>query len=250
MAADPDTSIGGDQRQFPPTRHSLVEALRDDSADQRHRAFGTLVEAYWKPVYTYIRIRWRATNDDAKDWTQEFFSRALEKEFFAAFDPSRARFRTFLRTCLDRFLSSQRAAATRLKRGGGREMVSLDFAGLEREMAGIADEADPDAFFRREWARSVLDRSVSRLRDALTGAGKAVQFTLFARYDLHPDPGTRPTYQQLAAEFDLPVTQVTNHLAAARREFRRLLLEDLRAQAGSDAEFRADARDLLGVDPP
>jgi RNA polymerase sigma factor (sigma-70 family) len=246
---DPDTSIGGDQRQFPPTRHSLVEALRDVSAEERRRAFGRLVEAYWKPVYSYIRIRWRASNEDAKDWTQEFFARALAREFFAAFDPSRARFRTFLRTCLDRFLSNQRAAATRQKRGGGVEALPLDFDGAEHELAGIADETDPDAFFRREWVRALLGRSVERLRAVLTHAGKGAHCTLFERYDLHADPGTRPTYQVLADDLGLPVTQVTNYLAAARREFRRLVLDDLRSQAGSDAEFRADARDLLGIDP-
>ena len=39
-------------------------------------------------------------------------------------------------------------------------------------------------------------------------------------------------------------------LAAMRREFRTLVLEALREQCASDGEFRAEARALLGVDPP
>jgi len=38
---------------------------------------------------------------------------------------------------------------------------------------------------------------------------------------------------------------VTNHLAWARRELRRLVLERLRIVSGSDAEFRDEARELF-----
>jgi hypothetical protein len=47
----------------------------------------------------------------------------------------------------------------------------------------------------------------------------------------------------------LPVTQVTNHLYWARREFRAAVLLVLREITASEAEFRAEARALLGVDP-
>ena len=53
----------------------------------------------------------------------------------------------------------------------------------------------------------------------------------------------------LAEELGITAVQVTNDLAAARRDFRRLVLDELRALTGSEAEFRAEARDVLGVDP-
>lgn len=249
MPSHPETG-GGARRPFPATHHSLLAALHHDDPEERRRAYGTLVEAYWKPVYAYLRLRWQASNEDAQDWTQEFFTRALEKDFFTSYDPSRARFRTFLRVCLDRFLANQRAASSALKRGGDARMVPLDGGGAEADLAGLTDAGDPDALFRREWARSLLERTVSRLRQELVAHDRAVQLTVFERYDLHHDATVRPTYAALGQALGLPVTQVTNHLAAARREFRRLLLEELRAQAGSDAEYRADARDLLGLDPP
>jgi hypothetical protein len=56
----------------------------------------------------------------------------------------------------------------------------------------------------------------------------------------------RPTYAQLAVELRLPVTQVTNYLAAARRELRALVLSRLRDLCASDTEFRDEARELLG----
>ena len=41
-------------------------------------------------------------------------------------------------------------------------------------------------------------------------------------------------------------SEVTNELAAARREFRRLVLEALRDQCATDEEFEAESRALTG----
>ena len=116
---------------FPSTRHSVVRAIGDADPDVRREAYGALVRSYWKPVYVYIRLRWNRDPVDAQDLTQEFFARCLEKEYLARFDPSKARFRTFVRTCLDGFLANERQSATRLKRGGGALVESLDFASAD-----------------------------------------------------------------------------------------------------------------------
>src|SRR5262245_42905206 len=100
---------------FPPTRLTVVSALAQGNDRERHAAFGALAALYWKAVYKYARLKWHAAPDEAEDLTQGFFARALEKEFFAAYDPGRARFRTFLRTCLDGFIANTRAAGSRLK---------------------------------------------------------------------------------------------------------------------------------------
>ena len=84
--------------------------------------------AYWKPVFKYLRLKWHAPAEDAADLTQAFFLRAFEKSFFADFDPRRARFRTYLRTCLDGFVTNARKADTRQKRGGG--LTIDDLGGL------------------------------------------------------------------------------------------------------------------------
>jgi hypothetical protein len=63
------------------------------------------------------------------------------------------------------------------------------------------------------------------------------------------DDGARPGYREIAERFDLPLTQVTNHLAWARRELRRLVLARLAEVTGSDAELREEAEELFGVSP-
>ncbi|MGH9580978.1 MAG: RNA polymerase sigma factor [Terriglobales bacterium] len=174
-----DTSMGGASGRFPATRWSAILAARSDDAGERQRAYATLVAAYWKPVYKYIRLRWGKPNEDAKDLTQEFFARLMEKGFLDNYDPRRARLRTYLRVCADGMVANEARAARRQKRGGEAVMVPLDFE---------------------------------------------------------------------AAEEGIAVTDVTNHLAWARREFRRIALERLRAMTASEEEFRREARALLGVE--
>jgi RNA polymerase sigma factor (sigma-70 family) len=238
---------------FPSTRHSAVREAASTDPETRRRGFDALLAAYWKAVYKYLRFQSRVSPEDAEDLTQGFFARAFEKGFFDKFDPARSRFRTFLRVCLDGYVANERAAARTLKRGGGRPLVSLDFEAAEGELRHLpaASGADPDEYFRREWVRSIFAQAVESLREHARAAGKEAALRVFERYDLDgPEAATRPTYAALAREMGLPVTQVTNHLAWARREFRRLALLTLAAQCGSDEEFRAEARDLLGAPPP
>lgn len=241
---------------FPATRHSVVAGIASTDSHVRRVAFDALVSAYWRPVYKYVRLKWRSDRDDAADLTQEFFSRAFEKGSLARFDPARARFRTFLRVCLDGFVANERKAAGRIKRGGGLSFIPLDFAGAEQELAGHSrvnggssvPSVDDDALFRQEWVRALFTDAVAALRASCEAAGKTTQFAVFERYDLDDHVDVRPTYAELARDLGIPATQVTNYLAFARRELRRLVLERLRALCATDEEFRLEARELLGVD--
>lgn len=232
---------------FPATRASILERIRSADPAVRDLGFDLLVTGYWKPVYKYLRLRWGADADDAQDLTQSFFAAALEKRFFDRFDPAQARFRTFVRVCLDRFVQNQRRAERALKRGGGARVVTLDFADAEGELRHHEAPADLDQVFHREAVRALFERAVHAVRDELRAAGKDPVYRVFERYDLAQAEGV--TYAEVARDLGLPVTQVTNHLAAARRLLRVRLLEQLREMAGTDAEYRADARELLGVDP-
>jgi RNA polymerase sigma factor (sigma-70 family) len=236
---------------FPTTQHSIIEAVGDPDPARRRQALDTLITAYWRPAYLHLRLKWGHDRDAAEDLTQEFFARTLDGGFFDRFDPARARFRTFLRTALDHLAANQRRDQAREKRGGSVVHLSLDFEAAEQEIgAEPSRSADPDERFHREWVRSLFTMAVEALRAECTAAGHERRFAVFQRCDLDPaDPAERPSYKELAEEFTLPVTQVTNHLAWARREFRRLVLERLRQLSGSEAEFRSEARDLFGIDP-
>lgn len=234
---------------FPATRLSVVERTRSEDEEIRRVAWATIIEAYWKPAYKYLRLKWSLGPDEAADLTQEFFTATLEKDVVERYDPARARFRTYLRLCLDGFAANAKKAERRLKRGGDVTVVPLDFQTAEGEMArheGVID-ADVDELFYREWVRALFERSVADLRQHAGAAGRPVMFDVFFRYDLVDDGDARPTYAELAQDLGLTAATVTNHLAAMRRQFRQIILARLRELTASEDEFEAEAARLLGV---
>lgn len=236
---------------FPATRPSVIRALNTDDRETRDRARETVAATYWKPVYKYVRLHWDASREDAEDLTQEFFIQAFDRSTLERYDASRARFRTFLRACVDGVVANARRDAARVKRGGAISFVAMDFAGAELELASAAPPADAELedFFRREWVRAVFEQSLERLRQECRAEGREQHFALFMQYDVQPmDDGMRPTYARLGRDLGLPETQVTNFLALARRRFRHHVLEVLVDLTGSDDEYAEAARDLLGVD--
>jgi len=238
-----------DPRPFPPTRYSAVAALGAAPSEVRERARDLLAAAYWQPVYTHLRLRWRRGPEDAADLTQSFFLAALERDFLAGYDPARSRFRSFLRLCLDRHVQRADEAAGRQKRGGGAAHLDLDFAAAEAALpADPSAASNPEALFEREWLRALMEQAIAALRADCEARDRGLDWRLFARYDLAPAGEPRPSYRELAAAEGVAEHTVTNRLAAARRDFRRLLLEALRALTGSEAEFREEARALLGID--
>jgi RNA polymerase sigma factor (sigma-70 family) len=234
---------------FPPTHYSLVRAVESADPEVRKRALDGLIAAYWRPVYSYLRLHWRIPREDAMDLTQEFFALVIEGRTLRAYHPDRARFRTYLRVCLDGFVANAKKAATRLKRGGDARFISLDFAGEEAEL-GLRETTGPgdaEALFRQEWVRSMFALAVEQLRRECAASGHEAHFALFEQYDLADQ--ARPTYNELAEQAGLTSTQVTNYLAYTRRRFRGILLEKVRELSGSESEFREEARELLGQAP-
>jgi hypothetical protein len=237
---------------FPETRGSLVAAMRSGDAQERTRALDVLAVAYWKPVYTYVRLSAGRPHEDAADLTQELFAELAAKDWLAKFDPAKARLRTYLRVLVDGLVANESKARGRVKRGGRAQVLSLDFEAVRREVdeRSAANGLSPEDLFEKEWVRSVFGMAVARLEETCAAGGRALRFALFRAYDLEGDAGApRPRYDDLARRFSTTAADVTNQLAAARRDFRTIVLEVLRELTVSDAEFRLEARALLGVEP-
>ncbi|MFN2387063.1 MAG: hypothetical protein ABR576_12420 [Thermoanaerobaculia bacterium] len=171
---------------FPTTRRSAVLAVRSEEPGERDWALETIVAAYWKPVYKYLRLKWNEAEENARDLTQGFFVRAMEKGFFEGYDASRARFRTYLRTCLDGFIQNERKFAARQKRSPGGALLPLDFETADGELRryDVPETLGLEEYFRREWVRSLFAGAVERLRSELDSRGRAAAFRLFESYDL------------------------------------------------------------------
>jgi DNA-directed RNA polymerase specialized sigma24 family protein len=233
---------------FPATHISVVQRTASPDPETRARALDALAAVYWRPIYVHIRLSHGVPVQDAEDMTQGFFADALRRSLFGRFDASRARFRTFLRTCVDAYVANTHKSNTRLKRGGATSIVPIDVADLEAQIA-VAPEVD--RAFHDEWVRGVFSSALARLRERYEAAGKPVQYAVFEQYEVvgaNADP--RPTYADVAAMLGITTVQATNWLNAARRDFRSSVLETLRDLTGSEEEFRDEARALLGADNP
>jgi RNA polymerase sigma factor (sigma-70 family) len=226
---DNDTAIGGPHGRFPSTQISLIE---DAAAGRPAEAMDRVIALYWKPVYRFIRLKFGKNNEDAKDLTQSFFAAALERDFFARFDPGKASFRTYLRMAVERFAASQHAAANRQKRGGGAEFEPID------EQAAATES--PEELFEREWRRQLFSLALDDLRGHCEESGKQLYFQIFEAYDLAA--GERPSYADLAAQCGIAETAVTNHLAWSRRTLRTFVTERLRGVTSGERELRKEMR--------
>jgi RNA polymerase sigma factor (sigma-70 family) len=226
-----DTAIGGPGGQFPSTQFSLLDAAAEGLESE---ALDRVIGLYWKPVYRFVRVKFGKDNEDAKDLTQSFFATALQRDFFARFDPAKASFRTYLRMAVEHFAANQHAAEHAQKRGGEVRFLPVE----EHDVPG---ESAEDAF-EREWRRQLFSLALEDLRALATREDKPVQFAVFEAYDLAA--GERPTYAELAARFGIAATSITNYLVWARRSLRSLVTERLRGVTGGERELREEMRRL------
>ncbi|HMI51473.1 MAG TPA: sigma-70 family RNA polymerase sigma factor [Candidatus Saccharimonadales bacterium] len=249
MSGDGPANPGGDR--FPATRRSVIDAVKSIDAEERAQALERVCEAYWRPVYKYIRMKWNRPAWDAQDLTQGFFVGLLERDLLARYEPDKSRLRTYLRACIDNFIKNEDKAGNRQKRAGGVEHLALDFAGAEQELrastidpGSLASPESLEQFFEKEWIRSLFTLAVEDLRTKCAEIGRERSFLLFEAYDL--EGGEKTSYTLLALEYGIAVTDVTNALAWARTEFRRIALERLREICGTKQEFQHEARLIFG----
>jgi RNA polymerase sigma-70 factor (ECF subfamily) len=230
--AEADTALGQGASQFPPTAWSLLSRLRDPR-DPRVRAYlDRMIGAYWRPVYKFIRIGWKRSNEDAKDLTQEFFTHLIEGDLLEKADPERGNFRRLLMASLRNFLSNEYRSASALKRGGGRPALSLDRA---EESLGPADPQDPKAAFEAQWARDLLALALERLARRLKPAAAAA----FKRFHLEEAP-----VKAIAAELRATEAQVGHYLQEARSALRQIVVDEIREYVTDEAEIAREL-DLL-----
>lgn len=228
---------------FPDTRYSVLADLASDDQTVRARAVELVARAYRGAVLAVLKQRWSLEASDAEDLTHDFFLHALDRKWLERYDQRKGRFRSFLRSCLLAYASTAHESAHRLKRGGAAQHLTLDDAAPL-----LGDAPAVDALFEREWARGVLQIALEALHNECTSASRETTWQLFLAHDIEgSELSVAPTYAELAERFAIPRTQVTNFLNWARRRFRAHVVATLRATTASEAEFRDEARALLGT---
>ena len=231
-------STSGDP-QFHTTHWSLVVAAAGQDGAQPRAALEELCQAYWYPIYAFIRRR-GSSAEDARDLTQAFFATLLEKGYLADADPERGRFRSFLLTAVARFVAKQHEKAAAQKRGGGRQLLSLDFDnGEARYQREPSHDWTPERIFERRWALTLLDRTLATLRQEHATAGKLPLFDALKVF--LTGEGGAPPLRHVADELTMTEGTVKVAVHRLRLKYREVLRTEIAqtvaAQEDVDSEL-------------
>jgi RNA polymerase sigma-70 factor (ECF subfamily) len=240
-----DTSIGGPRRDFPSTSWTLIRKAKGAGREPLER----LIYLYWKPAYYYIRAAGRRSVEDAKDLTQEFFARLVERRDWERLSPERGSFRGFLKRSLKNFLidASRREQA---RKPSGAFLFRFEEC---KDEAGPS--TDPEETFDRAWTATLLADAVRELEARLRREGSANLFDVFRLYCLPGNPGetTRflrsgeTTYAGVAEKLGLRETDVRKRLSRCRAVLREIVLERIREYAGDPSDVRAEFERIVGA---
>lgn len=234
---------------FPTTDWGLLADVRGNNPAVKLAALEILIRRYWKPVFLFLRHS-GASDDAAKDSTQAFFAEWIENDAFAKADERKGRFRSFMLTCLKRFVSNEHRAAHAQKRGPPEGLLSLDELMANPEMSfEPADRMPPDEIFQKAWAAEVVRRVLKHLEIECGRTGKTAHFDILSKRVISPilDGSCEPSMFDLGRKHGLTEKQAANHLLTAKRAYQRLLQEEIRLYASSEAEVASEIQELFSI---
>jgi RNA polymerase sigma factor (sigma-70 family) len=230
---------------FATTHWSEVLTAGGVSSPAAQEALEQLCRTYWYPLYAYVR-RQGHSPEDAQDLTQAFFAFILDKQVVGQADPQKGRFRSFLLSSLKHFLADERDRAFAQKRGGGKEVISLDAHRAEewyhREPA---DTLTPDRIFERRWAVTVLEQALAKMRAEQLSTGKADQFEVLADYLL--EDTRRANYSGAADRLRLSHNAVAAAIYRLRKRYRELVRAEVAQTVASPSDLEEEVRHLFAA---
>lgn len=206
-------------------------------------ALESLCRAYWHPLYAYAR-RVGQNPSDAEDLTQGFFAVLLQKGFLKSALPDRGRFRTFLLSAFKGYMANEWDRRHAQKRGGFAVTVPIDTEGAESRIAvDPAHELAPDVLFDRQWAMTLLDRTMSQLREEYVSSGRARLFE-FLQSCLAKEETALP-YREISAQLNLTEAAVKMAVHRLRNRYRELMRAEIAQTVSSAEEVEDELRQLF-----
>ena len=233
------------RRYFPTTRWSQVVAAGASDSPAARAALAGLCETYWGPVHRYIRCTCRS-DDDARDLTQAFFTRMLERGDFGNARRERGHFRAFLLTAVRHFLANQADYDHAEKRGGGRWPVPIEPASPDdrQPFEPVATTETPETIFEEYWAQTALGAALTRLAAEYKHSGRE---PLFRRLQPCLTGDSDAEYAESAAALGMTEGAVRVAVHRLRRRFGRCLRQTLADTVNDPADVDAELAYLLKV---
>lgn len=222
----------------------MLAAGRNDSTSARS-ALEKLCQTYWYPLYAFVR-RLGHSSHDAEDLVQAFFAQCLEKNYLAAADASKGRFRSFLLIALKRFMANEWHKSQTKKRGAGNVAVSLDALSAEQRYAlEPVDRMSADKLFERGWALTLLNTVLSRLEEEQMAVEDKDSFQHLKEFLTSGGRGT--PLKEVAQRLGTTEGAVKVAVHRLRRRYRELLEQEIANTVSTPADIDAERRYLLAV---
>jgi RNA polymerase sigma-70 factor (ECF subfamily) len=227
---------------FATTRWTIVLSAGRKSSPNSDRALSELCQCYWYPLYAYVRRKGHS-KENAEDLTQAFFERFLAKNYLEGLSAERGKFRAFLLASLKHFLANEWDKSQRQKRGGGATHLSLDWQSADQRFhLDPPDPTSPDRTFDREWALTLLERVITRLRDECAADGKSQLFEQAKGY-LMVGEKTIP-YADAAKSLGAEEGAVRVAVHRLRKRYRELLRDEIAQTLDDPAQVAEELRSL------
>ena len=222
-----------------------MQAAKGDS-DESRKALSTFSEAYWPPLYAFIRRRGYPSSE-AQDFTQSFFAHLLERAALSHADQTKGRLRTFLLGSLENFLANEYKFSRRIKRGGGREILSLDenFAQVEAAMAATSELGNL-ASYDVLWASNIVEHAWKNLEKSLAAQGDAESLELLKPFIAGGD-GDLPNQEEIASRLKVPVATVRTWIARLRQRYRQCLRMEVASTVSDPADVDEELHYLYEI---
>lgn len=231
--------------RFTSTRWSVIQRAGGRDRALAHVALGELCQRYWPPCFAFIR-RMGYSAHDAEDFTQAFFAKLLEKDSLIVADREKGKFRTFLLTVLKRFLANETERKQAKKRGGGQTIVSIDQSAAETRLdLPAARRMEPDVFFERQWALTILEKVIDRLKQEYAVSGRARLFEAL-KDCLARDPSAQP-YADIAAQLRLTEPAVKMAVSRMRGRYREILRSEIADTVENPDDVDDEIRHLFAI---
>jgi RNA polymerase sigma factor (sigma-70 family) len=228
--------------QFARTRWTLVLTACASDSPTAAKALAELCQLYWHPLYAYVRRRGYAPHD-AQDLTQEFFARLIEKHKLARLTREQGKFRSFLLTALNHFLTDEWKRGQAQKRGA-HQIVSLDAASAETRYRLVpADTLTPEKVFEKQWVLTLLDAVFGRLKMEYEAAGKSALFAEL-NFALTGDRSAVP-YGELARRLGMSVGAVKVAVYRLRQRYREVLRAEVAETVAGPEDVEEELRELF-----
>jgi RNA polymerase sigma-70 factor (ECF subfamily) len=213
----------------------VLRARETDSTESARQALAGFCEAYWPPLYSFLRHRGHSSAD-AQDLVQGFFAHLLEQNTLIRADQQKGRLRTFLLGSLQNFLYNEYDRTRALKRGGGRQVVSIEEHLPEAEAAMLATAHLSDAgCYDLVWASNIVSRAWQNLENAFMAEGKA-EWLEELRPFVAGGSVTPPNQEEAAARLGVPIATLRTWLSRLRQRYR----ESLRLEVANTVSDPAD----------